>query len=193
MVKLYLEIGLGTVRWDIHAHNFLPLHGELNESLPGLLLLHISAFLKSFQRFLVTHGLAQAVPAESQERSGDCEWPFAVFSLATALVGFHCAGRKQLGRTSCDPGLKLTWCKAQVLARLFICKRNKKRSSLPPQLQSFQPWMPLLGSPKRQRSALLPTLAKPAASPPLPLHTTSATNWSHVFMPKQMKNAAREG
>lgn len=66
MAKLYLEIGLGTVRWDIHAHNFLPFHGELNESLPGLLLLHISALLKSFQRFLVTHGFAQAVPAESQ-------------------------------------------------------------------------------------------------------------------------------
>lgn len=117
MVKLYLEIGLGTVRWDVHAHNFLPFHRELNESLPGLL--HISALLKSFQRFLVTHGFAQAVPVKSQEPSGDCEWPFAMFSLATALVGFHRAGRKQLGRTSCDPGLNgfaLSWCKAQVLA-----------------------------------------------------------------------------
>lgn len=115
MVKLYLEIGLGTVRWDIHAPNFLPFHGELNESLPGLLLLHISALLKSFQRFLVTHGFAQAVPVESQERLGDCEWPFAVFSLATALVGFHRAGREQLGSTSCDPGLKPSRCKARVL------------------------------------------------------------------------------
>lgn len=94
MVKLYLEIGLGTVRWDIHAHNFPPFHGELNESLPGLLLLHISALLKSFQRFLVTHGFAQAVPVKSQEPSGDCEWPFAVLSLATALVGFHVLGER---------------------------------------------------------------------------------------------------
>lgn len=113
MVKLYLEIGLGTVRRDIHAHNFLLFRGELNESLPGLLLLHISALLKSFQRFLVTHGFAQAVPAESQEQSGDCEWPFAVFSLATALVGSHCAGGGQLGRTKTlmvqSPGSGLTF------------------------------------------------------------------------------------
>lgn len=136
MVKLYLEIGLGTVRWDIHAHNFIPFHGELNESLPGLLLLHISALLKSFQGFLVTHGFAQAVPVKSQEQSGDCEWPFAVFSLATALVGFHYAGTEQLGRTSSEPGIKLSWCKAQVLAWLSTCKSNKNLLSLTPHLQS---------------------------------------------------------
>lgn len=67
MAKVYLEIGLGTVRWEIHTHNFLPFHGELNKGLPGLLLLHIFARLKSFQRFLVTHGFAQLVPAKSQE------------------------------------------------------------------------------------------------------------------------------
>lgn len=67
MVKLYLEIGLGTIRWDIHAHNFLFFHGELNKGLPGLLLLHIFARLKSFQWFLVTHGFAQLVSAKSQE------------------------------------------------------------------------------------------------------------------------------
>uniref|UniRef100_A0A8C3JWS4 Uncharacterized protein n=1 Tax=Calidris pygmaea TaxID=425635 RepID=A0A8C3JWS4_9CHAR len=81
--------------------------------------------------------------------------------------------------------LKLTWCKSREVGKSFPL--------LPPSSRAFrceshhQLWCP-----ERERDALLPALAKPAASPPLPLHTAFPTNWSHVFMPKQMKNAASE-
>lgn len=158
----------------------------------------IFAHLKSFQWFPLTHGFAQLASVKSQKQAGDCKWPIAASSprgnLATRRVGFHCVQRKLLGTSSYGPCLKLTWCKAQVLSLKFKEVQNSfPLLFLNSKAFNHESHHISWAAGVSRGTALLPTLAETAASPPLPLHTTFPTNLSHVFMPKQMKNAASEG